>query len=214
MSIAINKLTVRASGSTLLREVSLSVAPKRSLAIQGPSGSGKSTLLRAVLGFWPQFEGDITVNDLALSAESVRPIRQLMAYLPQNPVMGAGSVRDALLLPFTFSANTASGQRLTDEDLCDSLTSVGLRANLLQSSCSTLSGGERQRLAVARARLMNRPILLADEITSSLDRESTAQVIALLLEARETCVLSVSHDPDWLAAADDTLELKDGTIAP
>ncbi|OLQ72870.1 ABC transporter [Photobacterium proteolyticum] len=166
------------------------------LAISGPSGCGKTSLLQVLAGLRPASTGSFKWQGKLVDAESLSWWRQQFCYLPQQPVMGAETIGEVLLLPWCLKAMKSP---LPDEQQClAALTKVSL-SHPLTKMASQLSGGEKQRLAIARALLMSRPVWLLDEPTSALDPATRDKVIAVLSEQSLTMV-SVSHDPAWLQA--------------
>jgi ATP-binding cassette subfamily C protein CydD len=174
-------------------------------AIAGPSGAGKSTLFDLVLGFLPATAGTVELDG--------RPLRPSdVAVVSQRPVLFAGTIRENVDL---FDA----GQEAL-EDACaaagvlDEIRAIpgGFDAMVAEAGTS-LSGGQRQRLALARALLAHRPVLLVDEPTSALDDRS-ALTVAETLErvAAERIVLMISHRPEALARVADVRVLRDGML--
>ncbi len=181
------------------------------VAIVGPSGCGKSSLLRAVIGALQPVGGAIEVDGELLTAGSVASVRSQLAFIGQEPVLGAETVLEALLLPFSYRAHR--GSRPERQMLVQALSKVGLGASILDKRAAVISGGERQRVAIARSLLLKKRVLIADEVTSALDPESKERVIGLLGRASLT-VLSVSHDPQWIAQSDRTLTIEAGVVIP
>ncbi|MCW8330968.1 ABC transporter ATP-binding protein [Photobacterium sp. SDRW27] len=166
------------------------------LAIFGPSGCGKTSLLQVLAGLRPPANGSFSWQGKPIDAESLSWWRQQFCYLPQQPVMGADSLGEALRLPWQLKAAKLP---VPDDQQCQAVLDRLSLSHPLDKQVSQLSGGEKQRLAIARALLMERPLWLLDEPTSALDPDSRNQVIALLSELPMTSV-SVSHDPVWLQA--------------
>jgi UDP-glucose/iron transport system ATP-binding protein len=194
--IHLANITISRGGKTLLKDVDLKVANGTRVAICGPSGCGKSSLLAAIVGCFPVDSGQIFINDLELKSSNVMQIRQQVAFIGQEPIMGAETVREAMLLPFSFHANN---KHLPDEQkLISSLESLMLTNDILDKTCISISGGERQRVAIARALLMHKKIFIADELTSALDKKST-KAVEQAFEKLEVTLISVSHDPVWLS---------------
>ena len=175
--------------------VNLSIPEGGKVAITGKSGSGKSSLLRGLLGLASASEGTIHSQDQPLTDTAVTAIRQQVAYIPQEPLLGEGTAEAALLLPFTFRAN--KGKRPDPSTITSALERLELPASLLNQSVSTLSIGEKQRLCVLRALLLGKRIFILDEITSGLDARSKALVLNAFSDKTFT-VISASHDEDWL----------------
>jgi putative ABC transport system ATP-binding protein len=197
-------MTLNVAQQTLLEETSLLVAPGDKVVIRGASGSGKSSLLKSVAGAIPLEGGSVRVNGDELSAETLASIRSHIAFIGQEPVLGAESVRDALLLPFTFKAHR--GNQPDEGRIAELLGRLKLPPGILGKESKRISGGEKQRIAIARALLLNKRIFLADEVTSALDPESKAAVMGELFRPGTT-LLSVSHDPDWLGGCNRVVEI-------
>lgn len=200
--IRFENITLKVHGKPLLENTTLQVAPGDKVVVRGPSGCGKSSLLKTVIGALP-CSGCISVNGVALQAETAAEIRGRIAFIGQEPVLGADRVRDALLLPFTYKAH--QDKHPSKELISRTLERLRLKPEILDSESKRISGGEKQRIAIARALLLNKSIFIADEITSALDPESKQAVMTELFKP-EVTILSVSHDPDWIQACSRTIE--------
>ena len=182
-------LTLAYHGRPVLRDVTFTVRPGQFWCVLGPNGAGKSTLLRAVLGLEPPAAGS-----LRLHLEHAR--RDRLAFVPQrcdlNPALPT-TVREFVLLGAVGLALSARDEA---ERLAWALERVGLDGGARRDYW-TLSGGERQRALLARG-LVRRPrLLLLDEPTTHLDRESERMLLGLLatLAAGGSCTpLLVTHD--------------------
>jgi putative ABC transport system ATP-binding protein len=200
-----------------LRGLDLAVARGESLAIVGPSGSGKSTLL-AVLGTLEQPDaGEVRLDGRDVWAASVdrAALRALgIGFMFQLynlvPVLSARENVE-LALHGRVGSRTERRRRASAW-----LERLGLLARA-ETAARFLSGGERQRVALARALVNDPPLLLADEPTGALDRESGSALLAelrrLVREEGKTLVL-VTHDAEVAAACDRRLRLVDGAFAP
>jgi putative ABC transport system ATP-binding protein len=195
--ISFKNITLNVHRQTLFDRTSLDIASGDKTVIRGASGSGKSSLLKCTVGALPTDDGSVCVDGLVLSADTVAAIRSRIAFIGQEPVLGADNVRDALLLPFHFKAH--SGTTPTDERISRLMERLHLSSDILEKPCKRISGGEKQRIAILRALLLNKSIFLADEVTSALDPESKAAVMNELFRP-EITLLSVSHDPEWINA--------------
>ncbi len=202
--IEFQNITLKIHRQTLFDGASLHVVDGNKVVVRGASGSGKSSLLKCAVGALPMTSGSVRVDGLELSADTVAEIRGRLAFIGQEPVLGAENVRDALLLPFHFKAhsdNTPSEGRISQL-----LKRLHLSNNILEKPCKRISGGEKQRIAILRALLLDKSIFLADEVTSALDPESKAAVMNELFRP-EITLLSVSHDPDWIKACNRVVEI-------
>lgn len=211
--IQLDNVSVTLGGKALLEGLSLQVPKDRFVAIRGESGSGKSTLLRVVIGQVLPQSGTVTIGGLPLAAGHLAEIRRSVVYVPQQPAALPGETAQEFLgAPFLFKVNR--GTRPTSTRVTDLLLRLGLRSKLLGQELALLSGGERQRLALVRALLLDRPVMLLDEPSSAIDAENRGRVLEAISSLTETTVLAVSHDPAVVDAADEYYELADGRLRP
>ena len=197
----------------VLRGVSLCAAVGQSLALIGPSGSGKSTLLHLLGTLESPTSGQIAISGqdpLALPEPQLARFRnQHIGFVFQNHHLlpQYSALENALIPTLAFS------QADRRERARDLLTSVGLEERLHHRPAE-LSGGECQRVAVARA-LINQPsLLLCDEPTGSLDRQTATTVADLLFAlhcAEQAALVIATHDLELAARCDRRLHLREGT---
>lgn len=202
----------------VLRGVDLSVARGEWVGVVGRSGAGKSTLLHILAGLTDPDEGSVAVMGQALTGASPAARARL-----RNTRMGFVYQLHHLLPEFSALENVAvplllGGTRFAPATARarDLLAEVGL-AERLEHRPHQLSGGERQRVAVARALATAPAIVLADEPTGNLDRESAEGVVAVmseLIRATGTSFVVVTHDTDLAGRGDKTLALLDGVLRP
>lgn len=196
--LALSALTLRTPGGehTLLRELNLVVPAGQGLAIVGPSGCGKSSLLRALAGLWTCGEGVVR-----------RPAGHEIMFLPQQPYLPIGSLRQQLSYPDAPSdlSDTELLQLLEQVQLPDLAERVG-GLDAERDWAKWLSVGEQQRLAFARALLHHPRYLVLDEATSALDAANETALYRLLAP-RSITPVSVSHRPALLAWHRQVLEL-------
>ena len=198
-----------------LRRVNMAVAPGEYVAIMGPSGSGKSTLLN-ILGLLDRpnkgvylFE-EVDTTDLTDSQQaSVRRhkigfVFQFFHLVPR--LTAAENVELPLIL-----AGVETAERKSQVKTALSAVSLSGRA---KHRPEQLSGGERQRVAIARATIMHPHVILADEPTGNLDRNSGKEVIDILenLNKKGMTLILVTHDPDLGNRASRKIQLVDGRI--
>ncbi|MGW2814269.1 thiol reductant ABC exporter subunit CydD [Streptomyces sp. NPDC001415] len=210
--IEIDAVTVRHPGRTepSLAAASLVVEPGETVALTGPSGVGKSTLLNAVLGFVnPQDGGRVLVSGADLATLSLADWRERIAWVPQRPHLFAGTIAENVRLARPDADDAAVLDALRDAGAYEFVSALpGGVATVLGEGGAGLSAGQRQRLALARAFLADRPVLLLDEPTAALDGATEAGIVdAVRRLAVGRTVLLVVHRPALLAVADRVVEL-------
>ncbi|GAA3464514.1 ATP-binding cassette domain-containing protein [Saccharothrix longispora] len=217
-ALAVDRLTVRRGGRTVLRDLTLDVAAGEVVAVVGESGSGKSTLLRALAGLVPADTGEVRRGRVVLpravadrDRAALRAV-QLLAQDPADALNPAHTAGTAITRPLRVLGDaTREAARSRVPDL---LAGVGLAADTAHRRPGRLSGGQRQRVALARALAAEPAVLLADEPTAALDRATAATVLDLLddLRDRGLAVLVATHDPAVAARADRVLRLSAGRL--
>ncbi|MFH8465029.1 thiol reductant ABC exporter subunit CydD [Streptomyces sp. NPDC017991] len=210
-------VTVRHPGrsSDAVSNVSFAVGPGETVALVGPSGVGKTTLLNVLLGFVRPTEGRVEVGGVELTAADLREWRSHVAWVPQRPHLFAGSVAENVRLARPEADDSAVREALVDAGALEFVDALpdGMRT-LLGEDGAGLSAGQRQRLALARAFLADRPVLLLDEPTASLDGETEAEVVeAVRRLAVGRTVLLVVHRPALLGVADRVVRLEPAASA-
>jgi lipoprotein-releasing system ATP-binding protein len=181
----------------VLSEIDLEMDSGESISIVGPSGSGKSTLLYALGALEPPSTGTITLdgqNPYAMDEPSLAAFRnQKIGFVFQDPhLLPQCTVLENVLIP-TLVAPPHPSMETRARDL---LAHVGLSPRITHFP-HELSGGEKQRVALARALIMQPRLLLCDEPTGNLDRDSTETVASLILElhrSQQNILIAVTHN--------------------
>jgi putative ABC transport system ATP-binding protein len=180
------------------------------ILVRGRSGAGKSTLLRLMNRLEEVDAGEIRYQGQAITAMAPARLRQQVAFLQQTPVVPDLSVRQILLSAFAFRINkdkTPPG----DEALLAMLDWLDLGRLGLGDSGTALSGGQRQRLCLLRALIIGPEVLLLDEPTSSLDRDSKKKVEQVAVQACRDgkTIVMITHDdfvPDGVCVYEMTID--------
>ncbi len=214
LRIEIEGIAVRyeGRGEDSPRPVSLTVGPGECVALTGPSGAGKSTLLQVLLGFVTPTAGRIRVAGVDLAELSPAQWRQQIAWVPQRPHLFAGTIAENVRLARAGASDADVAEALKDAGAWEFVTALprGVETPLGEGGVG-LSAGQRQRLALARAFLADRPVLLLDEPTAALDGETEAGVVdAVRRLSTGRTVLLVVHRPALLAVADRVVEMAAG----
>ncbi|MFH9005725.1 thiol reductant ABC exporter subunit CydD [Streptomyces afghaniensis] len=216
--LAFEGVTVRYPGRSAdaVSDVSFTVEPGETVALVGPSGAGKSTLLNVLLGFVPPAEGRVRVGGADLADVDLEQWRSRIAWVPQRPHLYAGTIAENVRLARPEADDDAVRRALRDAGALEFVDALPEGANtVLGEDGAGLSAGQRQRLALARAFLADRPVLLLDEPTAALDGATEAEVVAAVRRLAEgRTVLLVVHRPALLAVADRVVRLAEPAIAP
>ena len=202
---------------TPLENLDLDVDEGSFVALMGPSGSGKTTLLNLIAGIDSPTSGHLLIGgvDIAgLSRAALTDWRaQHVGYIFQLyhlvPILSAF---ENVELPLLLTRQRRSERR---ERVMQALELVGL-SDRADHRPTELSGGQEQRVAIARAIVADPQLLVADEPTGDLDRESAQQILDLLrmlVREHQKTIVMVTHDPKAAAAADRTLYLEKGRLA-
>ncbi|MFI6943988.1 thiol reductant ABC exporter subunit CydD [Streptomyces sp. NPDC050418] len=213
--LSVEGVTVRYPGRSAdaVSGVSFTVGEGETVALVGPSGAGKSTLLAAVLGFVRPDVGRIRVGGTDLASVAPGAWHEQVAWVPQRPHVYAGTLAENVRLARPGADDEQVRQALADAGALEFVDALpdGL-ATVLGDDGAGLSAGQKQRLALARAFLADRPVLLLDEPTAALDGATEAQIVdAVRRLAVGRTVLLVVHRPALLAVADRVVRIEGGT---
>ncbi|MEU5887754.1 thiol reductant ABC exporter subunit CydD [Streptomyces sp. NPDC047461] len=216
-ALSFDRVTVRYPGRSgdVVSDLSFTVESGETVALVGPSGAGKSTLLNVLLGFVPPTEGRALVGGVDLAEADLEEWRSQIAWVPQRPHLFAGTIAENVRLARPDADDTAVRQALGDAGALEFVDALPQGVDtVLGEDGAGLSAGQRQRLALARAFLADRPVLLLDEPTAALDGATEAEVVAAVRRlAVGRTVLLVVHRPALLGVADRVVRLEEA-VAP
>jgi ATP-binding cassette subfamily B protein len=198
----------------VLEGIDVEVEPGRCVAITGATGAGKSTLLALVARFFDPSRGRVDVDGVDVRALDPADLRRRLGIVFQESFLFRGTVADNIAFGQPDAARDAV-ERAARVAGAHGFVSALPRGydTVIEEGGVDLSGGQRQRLAIARALLLDPPILLLDDPTSALDTETEGEVLAAVEAARKgrTTVL-VTHRVRALGAADEVLVLHGGRV--
>ncbi|MDO4541320.1 MAG: ABC transporter ATP-binding protein, partial [Bacillota bacterium] len=199
---------------SVLRDVDVVFKKGGKYAIVGKSGCGKSTLIKALTAYSAEYDGSVLIDGKELRTFSAEGINRLMAVIHQNVYMFDDTVRENISLGQDFSPKDwERALKLSGVDLFLFDLKQGLDTTIGEDG-SELSGGQRQRLAVARALIRRTPIMILDEGTSSIDRQTAAEIEERLLSQKELTLITITHnlDPKLLMEYDEIIYIAEGRI--
>lgn len=198
----------------VLRDVSLTIPAGCFVSIVGPSGAGKTTIADLVIGLYRPRAGRVRVDGVPLEELDIPEWRNLIGYVPQEMFL----FHDTILRNVTLGEEGIPRERVEEAlRTAGAWEFVAQRPEGLDAVIgergSRLSGGQRQRIAIARALVRDPKLLVLDEVTTALDPHTEAAICETLrkLHGRVT-ILSISHQPAMMAAADVVYRLESGTI--
>ncbi|MAX32057.1 MAG: thiol reductant ABC exporter subunit CydD [Halomonadaceae bacterium] len=196
-----------------LDDVSLCIAPGETVAVVGPSGAGKSTLALMLLGLLRPDRGTVSVDGVALDEIDITAWRESLAWVPQQPRLFFGTVRDNLCLEQNVD-DAALWHALEQAQAREFVASLpqGLDTPLGERGVR-LSGGEAQRLAIARALVRNAGFVVADEVSAHLDADNERALIKALKALGEgRSLVVIAHRLETVRHADRIVVLEDGRV--
>jgi ABC-type lipoprotein export system ATPase subunit len=198
----------------VLRDISFNLDSGDSLSISGPSGAGKSTLLNIISGLDDADDGNVYFDKLCFSnltsPEKTKFRLQNISLIFQSfNLLKDFNVLENVMLPLIYKGLSKKDSK---EYAISALDSVDL-SNFKLSSVNTLSGGEAQRVGIARALAMNAKIILADEPTGNLDKDTSNLILNNLVDVcrlNKISLIVVSHDDTVLSKLNTNRKIVDG----
>ncbi len=202
-----------------VRRINFSLSRGECLGMIGESGSGKSTIAQILVGLIPPDDGKVILDNAEVHFQRKEDIRQLRRKIQLVMQDGRGSlhpdknVRELMDEIIRERKKNGLASEVMPED---SLSEVGLPADILDRNPGELSGGECLRICIARALLLEPEILIGDESTSALDKPTCNEILGLLknlMKTRHLGVILISHDPELISQiADQILVISGGEI--
>lgn len=207
-SINIKNLTFSYDNRKMtLHNVNIEVPSKKKIAIVGPSGAGKSTILAILMGFYKNYSGDIYIGKINIKDIPLMKLREGFSYISQESFLFRGKIIDNI----KYGKNT----NVSNEKILALIDRFNLMSQLdsnISVDGTGLSGGQKQKINVARAMASNAKILLIDEATASMDRDSEKVVMDEILKTSKTCLI-VAHNINTIKNVDNIYVLdENGTV--
>lgn len=215
--VSLKKLTATTANrmKPILQGLTLDFRPGQVTVVIGPSGSGKSTLARCLVGIWPDFSGQVLIDETPIELWDREQLGPCVGYLPQ----------DVELFEGTIAENISRFNEVDSEKVIEAAQHAGIHDMILRfpmgydtpigEAGMSLSGGQRQRLGLARAMYGNPSIIVLDEPNSNLDEHGERALVQAIktLKAQKKSIILITHRLNILGAADYLLALEDGKVA-
>ena len=196
----------------VLKDISLRLEAGKKYALVGASGSGKSTLLNLLMGACEGYGGSITVDGHELRDVDPDSLYELMSLIGQNVFLFDSSLRENITM-FRDFPEASVDSAISRSGLAALAKARGGDYKCGESGCN-LSGGERQRVSIARCLLRGTPVLLLDEATAALDKQTACAVTEAILDLEGLTRLVVTHrlEPGLLEQYDGIFVLRNGDV--
>lgn len=201
------------AGNKILNNVSLTLTPGTVTAVVGASGAGKSTLARLALRFFDPDNGNITLGGVDLKAFPSHELYQRIGFVLQEVRLVHASIRDNIALGRANASIEEIENAAKAANIHDRIMALPRGYDSIIGEDAQLSGGEQQRVSIARATLLDPPILVLDEATAAVDAESEAVIQeALSRFAKGRTLLVIAHRLDTIMNADNIVVMEDGEV--
>ena len=202
-------VSLRLGSTQVFRDLSVRIKPGRLTVITGVSGIGKTSLVDLVCGLYVPDAGEIRIDGMPLTQLDLAAWRRRIGYVPQEGVLVNQSILENIRLHSTEIGAARVEAALRTACAWDFVSALpeGLATRVGERGAK-LSGGQRQRLALARALVHDPLLLILDEATTGLDARTTTAVSRQLVgRLGPLTIIAISHQPEWVAAAGDVIDL-------
>src|SRR3990172_4833653 len=188
--IEIRNVNFSFEGREILKNVNMIIEKGSKIAIIGESGSGKTTLVDIIIGIYKPEEGNIFIDDIAITNENIKDWRQKIGYIPQSIYLFDGTVAENVCFGIDYDEQNVI-KALKKANIYDFLGQKEGLNTLVGENGIKLSGGQKQRIGIARALYRDPEILVLDEATSALDSEIENRIIEEVFNLSENITLVI-----------------------
>jgi len=209
LGILADSVTVGYKAEAVVQNVSFDIKPGQMVMMAGKSGAGKTTLLRAIMGFLPSSEGELSFySENGIRKKCDVNTRKLISYVPQGNTLMFGTIADNLRMGKSDATKEEMREVLRIADALDFVESLpeGVDTKIGEKATG-ISEGQAQRISIARALLKKTAVLILDEATSALDEKTEMKILDAIARSEHPTVLYVSHRRYLDKYADQVVEL-------
>lgn len=196
--IRIEHVLLNFQGKLIFEDLNVHIKPGENVSISGESGKGKTSLLKLIQGYVLPDSGSIVINDDILTNKSVHRLRKEMAWIPQNINLPVNNGYELMRL-----LNISEKKK----EIAGFMEKLGLETDMPDKDFSKISGGQKQRMVISIVLSLDRPIILLDEPTASLDEKSIHRLMELMDSLENKTILSASHHQAWVDHSDKVIAL-------
>ena len=197
-----------------VKDINLSISPRQKVCITGPSGSGKSTLFSLLMRLRESDEGEIKIDGQNIQNIKMDSLRSIIGYVPQEPYLFSRTIKENIAI---------GSNKFSQDEIINASKNANAHEFIMEcekgyetvvgTAGSTLSGGQRQRIALARAYLLNTPILLLDEPSSHLDVDNVEKIETVIKKLSENkTVIEITHNTKKIMRSDYVILMNDGGV--
>ena len=213
-NIELKNVTFAYSKDKILNDISFEIKAKKKNALVGLSGSGKSTIFKLLLKQYDNYDGQILIDGYDIRDFSEKSLRNAISVVNQEPMLFNMSIKENLLMVKLDATDEQIKQACKLASIHDFIETLPHKYNeILLENNNNISVGQKQRIAIARSILKDTPIILFDEVTSALDKESKKNIEETINEiAKVKTVVVIAHTLDSIDNFDNIVCLKNGVI--
>ncbi len=197
-----------------LNRVSFSIKAGEKVGIIGKNGSGKTTIEKMILGLYQPTEGSILIDGIDINQIDPVDLRKNIGYIPQDIVLFNGTVKENIVYryPAIDDASILRAAKISGTDDFVNAHPLGFDMPVYERG-DGISGGQRQSIAIARAFLLDSPIMILDEPTNSLDNTTEAKIKKLLIKnIKNKTIILVTHKSSLLSLVDRLIVMDNGRV--
>ncbi len=213
-NIEFKNITFAYSNDVILKDISFEIKAQKKNALVGMSGSGKTTIFKLLLKQYDNYNGQILIDGHNIKDFSEKSLRNAISVVNQEPMLFNMSIKENLLMVKPDATEEQLQQACKLASIHEFIETLPHKYDeILLENNNNISVGQKQRIAIARAILKDTPIILFDEVTSALDKESKKNIEETINKISKTkTVIVIAHTLDSIENFDNIVCLKDGVI--